>query len=115
MLYLCLDCKFIPLSGLLCYVFVWIAILYLLLLNNTIPTFVSVIATSDFINFQFRNVIPTSGTGKMDVMALSGTVPRRERGRVVNRELLIEGLDQLIMSSETKQGGNSEALANTAV
>ena len=59
MLYLCLVFKFIPMSRLKCYVYVWFANLYLVLLYNIIPT--SVMVTSVFGKFDFRPVIPTSG------------------------------------------------------
>ena len=56
---LCLVFKFIPMSRLKCYVYVWFANLYLVLLYNIIPT--SVMVTSVFGKFDFRPVIPTSG------------------------------------------------------
>ena len=69
MLYLCLVCKFIPMSGLQCYIYVGFANLYLLLLYNIIPT--SGMVTSVFGKFDFRHIIPTSGLGKTDIIPSS--------------------------------------------
>ena len=59
MLYLCLDCYIISMSGLQCYTYVWFANLYLFLLYKIIPT--SVMVTSVFATFDLRHVIPSSG------------------------------------------------------
>ena len=61
LLYLCLVCNVISSSGLECYTYVWIEILYLDLVSFIIPT-------SGFFKFDFRhlyllldcNIIPTS-------------------------------------------------------
>ena len=86
MLYLCLDCQFIPLSGMQFYTEVWfellylhplwlllvfpeliLSVLYLLLVWNNILT--SVMATPAFAKLDFRHVLPMSGKGKIDRLA----------------------------------------------